>query len=308
METNDLENRYYSYLRSHNYSSEEALGAVLRAYLPHFEGFAHVLDIGCGHGEFLQLLTAAGHRATGVDVDAGMVSHCRTLGLDVHQVDAITWLPEQAGQFDAVFSSNVVEHMDAATVAALIRSAFIALRPGGLLLFTTPNPESAIVQFYEFWRDPTHVRLYNRQLMEFFVADAGFVRVESKTNPMADWEGIDVLLEAITTRLPVLPSVPPPGVIAPLPPAPGSGASLRQKVAWRIANFVYHKFTEPYVAPLRADLQRHEEMHAAIGRSLSVANVGLTTLQERIRQLATTDRFLYPSREYLVLGYKPPVE
>lgn len=305
---NDLENRYYAYLRSHDYSSEEMLGAVLRTYLPYFDGYAHVLDIGCGHGEFMQMLTAAGHRATGVDVDAGMVNHCRALGLDVHHLDALTWLPEQAGRFDAIFSSNVVEHMDAATVTALIRSAFIALRPGGLLLFTTPNPESAIVQFYEFWRDPTHVRLYNRQLMEFFLADAGFVRVESKTNPMADWEGIDVMLEAVTTRLPVLPPVPNPGMIAPLPPAPGAGASLRQKVAWRIANFVYHKFTEPYVAPLRSDLQRHEEVHLAIGRSLSVANACLTTLQERIRQLAATDRFLYPAREYLVLGYKPPVE
>jgi SAM-dependent methyltransferase len=304
----NLENRYYAYLRARSYSSEEALLAVLRVYLPYLNGFERVLDVGCGHGEFMQMLIQAGHRAVGVDLDSGMVQGCRVQGLEAHQADAIAWMQDHAGEFDAVFSSNVVEHLDAPTVAALVDSSFAALRPGGMILFTTPNPESAIVQFYEFWRDPTHVRPYNRQLMEFFLVDAGFERVQSAPNPMADWEGIDVMLEAVTTSLPQLPVIPPHASISPLPPPPGPGATLRQRLAWRVADFVYHKFTEPFVAPLRADLERRDETFAAISRSLALTNSCLTTLQERVRRLAAAARFLHPSREYLVLGYKPMVD
>src|SRR5690606_28108973 len=154
----------------------EALRQVLQWYMRYFQGFERVLDIGCGNGEFLQLLQAAGHTAVGVDIDPAMVQQCIDQGLTAYEADVISWLPSQAGQYDAIFSSNVIELLGAKTVLTIVEQAYHALRPGGMLLLGTPNPESAIVQFHEYWRDPTHVRLYNRQLLEFFLHDSGFTQ------------------------------------------------------------------------------------------------------------------------------------
>ena len=321
----DLEHRYYQYLRNHQYASTDALLAVLRCYLPYFAGFQRVLDIGCGHGEFLQLLTEEGHEAVGIDIDPAMVATCRDHGLTAHEGDAIVWLQQQKEPFDAIFSSNVIEHLDAPTVQALIRSAHAALRPGGLLLIGTPNPESLIVQFHEFWRDPTHVRLYSRQLIEFFYADAGFVNIQNGNNAEAAWDGFDKMLdpevapanvtgEALLSEPlpPVEPTLPP---LHPLPTPPSAGASLRQRFAFRVLDFVYRKFLEPYLALMRLDQAEHRQQMQALQAHIAHLQKNNRFLTEALRnsmaqnetrfqQTSSALHFQNPVREHFVYGYK----
>lgn len=311
-EQNDLEHRYYRYLRDQGYATTAALVDVLRAYLPYFAGQQQVLDIGCGHGEFLQLLTEAGHTAVGVDIDPAMVAACQARGFTAYTADVLAWLPEQPARFDAIFSSNVVEHMDAPTVQRLIALAYGALRPGGLLVIGTPNPESLIVQFYEFWRDPTHVRLYSRQLLEFFFADAGFTRIENGNNPAAAWDGIDVMLNpAALPSAPdgAAPVIEAPQDLPPLPPPPAADASLRQRLNFRVLHFVYQKFMEPYVAPLRAALGEERRYSKQLEGAITQLTTQLAQRDARhaahFQQLGYGLRFPYPAREHFVLGYKP---
>lgn len=307
MSTADLENRYYAYLRGHAYSTEAALDAVLAHYVPHFAGFDRVLDVGCGHGEFLRLLRDAGHDAAGVDIDPAMVAACRAQGFDVAEGDAVAWLSAGGRTFDGVFSSNVVEHMEVAQVRALIEAAFAALRPGGLLLIATPNPESAIVQGHEFWRDPTHVRLYSRQLLEFMLHDAGFERVASAGNPASAWEGVDAQLATVDDDLPALPLPPGPPALPPEPPEPEAGG-WRARLAWQISRFVYRKFSEPYIAPLRAVLEQQSAALAANRAAVAEANAALNIAQGRIRRLSAAYRFLHAEREIYVVGYRPDAD
>jgi SAM-dependent methyltransferase len=299
-----LENRYYAYLRAQGYSTSDALLDVLRVYLPHFEGLTQVADLGCGHGEFLAMLRDAGHTATGVDVDPAMVEACRAQGFDVALGDAATWLLERPGQFDAVFSSNVIEHLPADTVRVWVAAAYAALRPGGMLLLATPNPASAIVQFHEFWRDPTHVRMYAAQLVEFMLVDAGFTAVQSVENDAARWDGIDQMLRDLDAPLPEFAIPPTSGELPPLPTLPAD-SSLRARWAFGLSSWVYRKFTEPYVLPLRKDLAR---MHATVDAQAQ-ALVALKARQgqvvTRMQALAQADRFLHPSREIAIFGYKP---
>lgn len=310
-EQSDLEHRYYRYLRNQGYATTDALLGVLRAYLPYFADHQQVLDIGCGHGEFLQLLTDAGHTAVGVDIDPAMVAACQTQGLTAYTANVLEWLPQQPARFDAIFSSNVVEHMDAPTVQRLIAQAYTALRPGGLLVIGTPNPESLIVQFYEFWRDPTHVRLYSRQLLEFFFADAGFIGIKNGDNPAATWDGVDVILgpNALPVDQGIDPFTVPPAVdLAPLPPPPPATASLRQRLAFRLLQIFYQKVLEPYIAPLRialAEEQRYaknlEKQLAQLHRDLAQSH---TLNNARFQQVGSALRFPYPTREHFVYGYK----
>lgn len=306
----DLENRYYAYLREQSLSSTESLLGVLRFYLPYLEEHHRVLDIGCGHGEFLEMLIAAGHEAAGVDIDPGMVTACRAKGLDVTEADVLEWLPTQAGRFDAIFSSNVMEHLPAPVVAQVIKAAYAALRPGGLLLIGVPNPESIVVQLHEFWRDATHVRLYSNQILAFFFADAGFEAIQTGQNEAARWEGTDPLAASLGRQ----PSIPP-IYLAPLPQAEdlpdgvGANAPFAQKIAFRVGQFVYQRLISPFVAPLRRDLDRlrhaTEANQIRLAQSITRGNENQQLLADQVQETGRGLLFLHPSRETFVVGRKP---
>jgi len=297
-EIESLENRYYAFLRQQGYSSSDSLHRVLSVYLPWFRGFQRVADLGCGHGEFMAQLREQGHIVSGVDVDPGMVAAARQAGFDVTQGDAIAWLKARPESLDAIFSSNVIEHLPPDTVSAWLRASYDALRPGGLLLFATPNPESAIVHLYEFWRDPTHVRLYDRQLLEFMLTDAGFERVQSRPNPASAWEGADHMLEGFTdpqasVTLPDLPAV-----VPDVPVTLAEGASWGKRSRWRLIQRLYGILTAPFLDPVRHTVIQHTS-------SLEQNQEALRQIVQRLQRLASAQRFLYPPREYYVLGYKP---
>jgi SAM-dependent methyltransferase len=138
--------------------SEEMIRERQRVYLDLVAGNAPVLDAGCGRGEFLDLLAERGIESKGVDRDPGMVARCREKGHQVEEGDLIEFLercPE--GSLGAVFSAQVVEHLDHRHLQRFLELALSRLRPGGLLVVETVNPHSPTAM-KAFWVDPTHVR------------------------------------------------------------------------------------------------------------------------------------------------------
>lgn len=104
-------------------------------------GCRRVLDLGCGNGALCASLAAAGVEAVGVDADAQGVAIARQARPDLrfhHQSfdDDPRGLVQREGLFDAVVSTEVIEHLYAP--AQLPRFARVLLKPGGLLLVTTP--------------------------------------------------------------------------------------------------------------------------------------------------------------------------
>ncbi|MCL5958817.1 MAG: methyltransferase domain-containing protein, partial [Chloroflexi bacterium] len=86
---------YFVFEEEHRGSENEILERQ-RAYLQHFRGCRNVVDLGCGRGEFLELLRSEGVGAVGVDVDSRMVQRCRSKGLKVYQADALSYLESLA--------------------------------------------------------------------------------------------------------------------------------------------------------------------------------------------------------------------
>lgn len=154
----------------------------LRVYLPFLEPLAAAapaaaLDLGCGRGEWLELLGEAGFAARGVDLDEGMLAACRERGLDVVNGDAIGALRFAADNSLAVVSAfHLVEHISFEQVQELIAQALRALRPGGLLIMETPNPENLVVGTSSFYDDPSHIRPLPPKLLAFAVEFGGFER------------------------------------------------------------------------------------------------------------------------------------
>jgi glycosyltransferase involved in cell wall biosynthesis/SAM-dependent methyltransferase len=135
---------------------------------------APALDIGCGRGEFLDVLAEAGIAATGVDSDAGMVARCREKGREVALADGVAHLEGlEDGSLGLVFSAQVVEHLPPATLTRFLAAAARALRPGGLLVAETVNPHS-VAALKAFWVDITHQHPLFPETMLALCRIAGF--------------------------------------------------------------------------------------------------------------------------------------
>jgi O-antigen chain-terminating methyltransferase len=151
----------------------------LTRYLPLFDGTGEVLDLGCGRGEALDLLGRNGISARGVDASERMVEICRSRGLRAEAGDAAEVLARTAaGSLRGVVSFHVVEHLRPEVVERLVRLAFRALTPGGVLALETPNPLSLVVAARNFWLDPTHLRPVHPDALQSLCERAGFGSVE----------------------------------------------------------------------------------------------------------------------------------
>jgi SAM-dependent methyltransferase len=177
--------------------SREDVRERLRPYVDLFAGLAPVADLGCGRGEFLELLREAGITGLGAESNTQAVAHCRERGLDVSAADLVSFLAARApGSLGGVFAAQVAEHLPPRVLLALLRESHRVLRPGGLLLLETVNPRS-VVGFLEVYnRDLTHERPLHPDTLSFLAAAAGFtdVRVElrSPVDPAAQLQPVPV--------------------------------------------------------------------------------------------------------------------
>lgn len=135
------------------------------------------LDVGCGRGEWLQLLRTVGFQGHGVDLDDFMLEACRDAQLSVEQGDALAWLAAQPDESLALVSAfHVVEHIPFTMVQQLVAQAHRVLLPGGVLIMETPNPENITVGAHTFYMDPTHERPLPPRLLQFVPEYVGFER------------------------------------------------------------------------------------------------------------------------------------
>lgn len=165
--------------------SRELISQRLEAYLPFLAPLKDlytdypVLDLGCGRGEWLELLTREGYAPTGVDLDEGMLEACRALGLPAHNIDALSALRELPdASLVAVTGFHIAEHVPFPVLQELVAEALRVLRPAGLLILETPNAESLVVGTNSFYLDPTHERPLPSLLVSFLAEYSGFERAK----------------------------------------------------------------------------------------------------------------------------------
>jgi SAM-dependent methyltransferase len=134
-----------------------------------------IADIGCGRGEWLELLKEWGREGVGVDSNALVARALQAKALAFEQGDAVSWLQSQPdGSLAGVTAFQVVEHLPFGVLLRMLQEAHRALAPGGLLILETPNPENVEVATRTFWLDPTHVRPLPPQLLALAAQYCGF--------------------------------------------------------------------------------------------------------------------------------------
>ncbi|WP_051234279.1 class I SAM-dependent methyltransferase [Halomonas halocynthiae] len=165
--------------------SREEIKRRVEVYLPFVVGVAErhpgvsALDLGCGRGEWLEVLGAAGLKAEGIDQDADMLGGCRELGLKVSQGDALAFLKQQPDASRISISlMHVVEHIPFEMLRSIVAQARRVLVPDGVLIMETPNPENIMVGSCSFYMDPTHRNPLPSPLLAFVPEYYGFERVK----------------------------------------------------------------------------------------------------------------------------------
>jgi O-antigen chain-terminating methyltransferase len=165
--------------------SRELIKSRLRVYLPiidplrQFDVCPAALDLGCGRGEWLEVLTEAGFKPYGIDLDEAMLEAARMQGLHVTCADAIDFLRHLSDESQFIVSGfHIAEHLEFQDLQTLVKESLRVLRPGGFLILETPNPENIRVGTSSFYLDPTHQRPLPPGLLSFLPDYYGFARVK----------------------------------------------------------------------------------------------------------------------------------
>jgi O-antigen chain-terminating methyltransferase len=168
--------------------SQETIRARLKSYLSYFDGTSDVLDVGCGRGEFLDLLKARGITGRGLDLNHEMVEVCRARGLEVAEADVVSYLESLPdASLGGLFAAQVVEHLQPGYLLRFLELAFHKLRPNAPLVLETLNPACWTAFFDSFIRDITHVWPMHPDTLRYLVLASGFsaARIEYRS-PVAE--------------------------------------------------------------------------------------------------------------------------
>jgi SAM-dependent methyltransferase len=159
--------------------SEDAIKWKQKTYLPYFQNRGPVLDIGCGRGEFLELLKEARVQAFGVDTNLRMVQHCLTKELEASPGEGLTFLKGLSDEsLGGIFLSQVIEHLEPETLRELVRVSFTKLKTGGLLLAETVNPACLSTFSGAFYLDLSHKSPIHPEAARYLWESIGFRQVE----------------------------------------------------------------------------------------------------------------------------------
>jgi len=171
----------YTALEDRFRGTHEEIKERFRIYLPYVETVRDslVIDLGSGRGEWLELLREAGISARGVEKNLVSIEQCRARGLEIVEDDMLAHLHTLAdASAGAVTGFHIIEHVSIDALVTLLDEVMRVLRPGGVAIFETPNPDNVVVGSNYFYLDPTHHHPLPSELMQFLFDNRGFDRVE----------------------------------------------------------------------------------------------------------------------------------
>jgi O-antigen chain-terminating methyltransferase len=172
-----LDSLYYS-LEDALRGTPEQIKEEVKVYLPVLEKAgvnSDILDVGCGRGEWLQVLREAGIQARGIDTNRILVQQCKDVSLDVEEREALSYLRSLPdASLNVVTAFHFAEHLPLETLVQFLDEAGRVLKPGGLIILETPNPENLLVGSCNFYLDPTHKNPIPVPTMKLLLEARGF--------------------------------------------------------------------------------------------------------------------------------------
>lgn len=159
--------------------SEKSIKEAQKVYLKYFDKKDNVIDLGCGRGEFLELMLENNIKAKGVEPYEDYAKYCIHKGFDVTNTDAITFLnslPDNS--LGGIFMGQVLEHLSEDYLLKLIELAYKKLAKGCYFVAETPNPMMLSTFSNSFYLDLSHIKPVHPKTISFLAEYFGFENTE----------------------------------------------------------------------------------------------------------------------------------
>jgi len=190
--TQPLEDLIYTGFEDRHRGSEREVKTQQEGFLTYFQTSNKVLDLGCGRGEFLDLLNHQGIPAEGVDTNQQMVAQCRSRGLDCRTADileALSGYPD--GTLGGIFSSQVIEHLPPDYLRRMVDQAFLKLAPDSHIVLETVNPTSLFALVHIYLLDLSHQKPIHPLALRYLLESTGFRDVEIRYSAHLEREALE---------------------------------------------------------------------------------------------------------------------
>ena len=122
---------------------------------------ARVLDVGCGDGALVRMMTREGAQATGLEINEAQLARARAetpVGGESYRVGRAEALPIEDGAFDIVVFFNSLHHVPIESQEEAIVEAARVLETGGRLFVMEPVAEGPLFELMRPVDDETEVR------------------------------------------------------------------------------------------------------------------------------------------------------
>jgi len=174
-----IEDAQYAGFENRFRGLDEQVKKQQKSYLPYFKNADMVLDLGCGRGEFLELLQKNEIKARGIDINDQMIQTCRDKGLNCEKADILETLSEYHDRsLGGIFSSQVVEHLPPSYLKRMIETAYHKLSPSSVIVIETVNPLSVFSLVQIYFLDLSHQQPVHPQALSFLLKSSGFEDVQ----------------------------------------------------------------------------------------------------------------------------------
>ena len=199
-----MQEEFYKAFEDRYRGSRELIKSRVSVYLPIVNSLQKIhdncnaIDLGCGRGEWLEILQENGISAMGVDENYQMLDVCKKYNLNVQKSDIISFIKGQADASISLISAlHVVEHISFEDLKILAKESLRVLKKGGIIILETPNPENIRVSMESFYLDPTHTRPIPSGLLTFLMEFYKYKRVKilklQESKELSNKEDISIL-------------------------------------------------------------------------------------------------------------------
>jgi len=169
--------REFSETDYHHWSS--AARVRLKGWLPENKNAA-CLDLGCGPGNVLYLLSHEGYRnICGVDVSPEQIEVAKRVCANVTCADVKDYLASFKENFELIIAFDLIEHFQKDELLELLDVVRKTLKPGGTLILQTPNAESPWGLSMRYG-DFTHESAFTPHSLEHILGISGFTTFEAR--------------------------------------------------------------------------------------------------------------------------------